>query len=107
MESAPASRPDRSSDSPRGYAPCKSGTVQTRFARAFEARLEATYLRDIGRAQYTYATDDEALKAFSMLCKLEPRGDERSQNCSELTAGSPRQQTSLAKVLVIRGDYSR
>jgi tryptophan synthase beta chain len=32
---------------------------------------EHSYLRDIGRAQYTYATDDEALKAFSLLCKLE------------------------------------
>ena len=32
---------------------------------------EHSYLRDIGRAQYTYATDDEALAAFSMLCKLE------------------------------------
>ncbi|HZY42059.1 MAG TPA: tryptophan synthase subunit beta [Anaerolineae bacterium] len=32
---------------------------------------EHAYLRDIGRAQYTYATDDEALQAFSMLCKLE------------------------------------
>lgn len=32
---------------------------------------EHAYLRDIGRAQYTSATDDEALSAFSMLCKLE------------------------------------
>jgi len=32
---------------------------------------EHAYLRDLGRAQYTYATDDEALNAFSMLCKLE------------------------------------
>ena len=32
---------------------------------------EHAYLRDLGRAQYTYATDDEALAAFSMLCKLE------------------------------------
>ena len=32
---------------------------------------EHSYLRDIGRATYTYATDDEALNAFSMLCKLE------------------------------------
>jgi tryptophan synthase beta chain len=32
---------------------------------------EHSYLRDIGRVQYTYATDDEALAAFSMLCKLE------------------------------------
>lgn len=32
---------------------------------------EHAYLRDIGRAQYTSATDDEALNAFSMLCKLE------------------------------------
>jgi len=32
---------------------------------------EHSYLRDIGRAQYTYATDDEALLAFSLLCKLE------------------------------------
>jgi tryptophan synthase beta chain len=32
---------------------------------------EHAYLRDIGRAHYTYATDDEALNAFSMLCKLE------------------------------------
>ncbi len=32
---------------------------------------EHSYLREIGRAQYTSATDDEALDAFSMLCKLE------------------------------------
>jgi tryptophan synthase beta chain len=32
---------------------------------------EHSYLRDLGRAQYTYATDAEALTAFSMLCKLE------------------------------------
>src|SRR5512136_1705727 len=32
---------------------------------------EHAYLRDIGRAQYTYATDDEALNALSLLCKLE------------------------------------
>lgn len=32
---------------------------------------EHAYLRDLGRAQYTYATDDEALNAFSMLCRLE------------------------------------
>jgi tryptophan synthase beta chain len=28
-------------------------------------------LRDIGRAEYTYATDDEALAAFSLLGKIE------------------------------------
>ena len=32
---------------------------------------EHAYLRDMGRATYTSATDDEALNAFSMLCKLE------------------------------------
>jgi tryptophan synthase beta chain len=32
---------------------------------------EHAYLRDVGRAQYTYATDAEALDAFSTLCKLE------------------------------------
>jgi tryptophan synthase beta chain len=32
---------------------------------------EHAYLREIGRAQYTYATDAEALEAFSLLCKLE------------------------------------
>jgi len=32
---------------------------------------EHSYLRETGRAQYTYATDDEALSAFSLLCKLE------------------------------------
>jgi tryptophan synthase beta chain len=32
---------------------------------------EHAYLRDLGRTQYTYATDDEALVAFSVLCKLE------------------------------------
>ncbi|HEY4688002.1 MAG TPA: tryptophan synthase subunit beta [Anaerolineae bacterium] len=32
---------------------------------------EHAYLRDIGRATYTSATDDEALAAFEMLCKLE------------------------------------
>ncbi len=32
---------------------------------------EHSYLRETGRAHYTYATDDEALNAFSLLCKLE------------------------------------
>ncbi len=32
---------------------------------------EHPYLRDIGRVQYTYATDDEALAAFELLSKTE------------------------------------
>ena len=32
---------------------------------------EHCQLRDIGRAEYTYATDDEALNAFSTLGKVE------------------------------------
>jgi tryptophan synthase beta chain len=32
---------------------------------------EHAYLRDIGRAEYSYATDDEALDAFQTLAKLE------------------------------------
>jgi tryptophan synthase beta chain len=32
---------------------------------------EHSYLRDMGRTEYTLATDDEALEAFQMLCKLE------------------------------------
>ncbi|MCS6772675.1 MAG: tryptophan synthase subunit beta [Anaerolineae bacterium] len=32
---------------------------------------EHAYLRDLGRAEYTYATDDEALTAFNLLCRLE------------------------------------
>ncbi len=32
---------------------------------------EHTFLRELERAQYTYATDDEALAAFQLLCKLE------------------------------------
>jgi tryptophan synthase beta chain len=32
---------------------------------------EHAYLRDLGRAEYTIATDREALEAFSLLCKLE------------------------------------
>lgn len=32
---------------------------------------EHVYLRDIGRAEYTSATDDEALAAFHALCKFE------------------------------------
>jgi tryptophan synthase beta chain len=32
---------------------------------------EHAHLRDLGRAEYTVATDDEALAAFSLLCKLE------------------------------------
>lgn len=32
---------------------------------------EHAYLRDIGRASYTYATDTETLEAFQLLCKLE------------------------------------
>ena len=30
-----------------------------------------TFLREIGRAEYTYATDEEALEAFHLLCRLE------------------------------------
>ena len=32
---------------------------------------EHSYLREIGRAEYTSATDDEALEGFQMLCKTE------------------------------------
>src|SRR5207247_10790807 len=32
---------------------------------------EHSYLRDLGRAEYTLATDDEALEGFQTLCKLE------------------------------------
>jgi tryptophan synthase beta chain len=32
---------------------------------------EHCYLRDIGRAEYDYATDDEALNAFQTLAKVE------------------------------------
>jgi tryptophan synthase beta chain len=32
---------------------------------------EHSYLRELGRAEYTFATDAEALEAFSLLCKLE------------------------------------
>ncbi len=32
---------------------------------------EHAYLRDLGRAEYTYATDDEALAAFQTLCHTE------------------------------------
>jgi tryptophan synthase beta chain len=32
---------------------------------------EHAYLRDLGRAEYTLATDDEALQAFQLLCELE------------------------------------
>jgi tryptophan synthase beta chain len=32
---------------------------------------EHSQLRDAGRAEYTVATDAEALEAFSLLCKLE------------------------------------
>jgi len=32
---------------------------------------EHAYLRDVGRAQYDFATDDEALAAFHTLCKTE------------------------------------
>jgi tryptophan synthase beta chain len=32
---------------------------------------EHSYLREMGRTEYTLATDDEALEGFGMLCKLE------------------------------------
>ncbi|MCS7222190.1 MAG: tryptophan synthase subunit beta [Anaerolineae bacterium] len=32
---------------------------------------EHALLREVGRAEYTYATDDEALAAFKLLCELE------------------------------------
>jgi tryptophan synthase beta chain len=32
---------------------------------------EHSYLRQLGRATYTYATDREALEAFELLCRVE------------------------------------
>ncbi|MEA3345401.1 MAG: tryptophan synthase subunit beta [Chloroflexota bacterium] len=32
---------------------------------------EHSWLRDLGRAEYTYATDEETLEAFHLLCQLE------------------------------------
>ena len=32
---------------------------------------EHAYLRDLGRVEYTYASDDQALEAFHLLCRLE------------------------------------
>ena len=32
---------------------------------------EHALLRDLGRTEYTYATDDEALAGFKLLCELE------------------------------------
>lgn len=32
---------------------------------------EHAYLRDLGRAEYTYATDEETLEGFQLLCQLE------------------------------------
>lgn len=32
---------------------------------------EHSYLRDLGRAEYTYATDEAALEGFQMLCRCE------------------------------------
>lgn len=32
---------------------------------------EHSYLREIGRAEYTYATDDQALEGFQLLCRYE------------------------------------
>jgi tryptophan synthase beta chain len=32
---------------------------------------EHVWLRDLGRVEYTYATDDEALAAFHALCRFE------------------------------------
>ena len=32
---------------------------------------EHAWLRDLGRTEYTYATDDEALAGFQLLCELE------------------------------------
>jgi tryptophan synthase beta chain len=32
---------------------------------------EHSWLHDMGRVQYLYATDDEALKAFQLLCEIE------------------------------------
>ncbi|MBM6403777.1 tryptophan synthase subunit beta [Phycicoccus sp. CSK15P-2] len=32
---------------------------------------EHSYLRDIGRAEYRYATDDQVMEAFSLLCRTE------------------------------------
>jgi tryptophan synthase beta chain len=32
---------------------------------------EHAYLRDTGRAEYRYATDEQAMKAFELLCRTE------------------------------------
>lgn len=32
---------------------------------------EHCYLKDVGRAEYTYATDDEVLEVFQLLCRME------------------------------------
>ena len=69
---------------------------------------EHSYLRDIGRAQYTYATDDEALSAFSMLCRLEGiiPALESSHAVAEVIKRSP--QMSKDQILLVnlsgRGD---
>ena len=69
---------------------------------------EHSYLRETGRALYTYATDAEALNAFSLLCRLEGiiPALESSHAIAEAIKRAPR--LSKDKILLVnlsgRGD---
>ena len=66
---------------------------------------EHAYLRDLGRAQYTYATDDEALEAFSLLCKLEGiiPALESSHAVAEVIKRAPRMSKDMILLVNVSG----
>jgi tryptophan synthase beta chain len=69
---------------------------------------EHPYLRDLGRVQYTYATDDEALAAFELLSRIEgiTPALESAHALAEVVKLSP--ELSREKIIIInlsgRGD---
>jgi tryptophan synthase beta chain len=69
---------------------------------------EHSYLRELGRAEYTVATDTEALAAFSLLCKLEGiiPALESSHAVAEAVRRAPKlgKDTNLLVCLSGRGD---
>ena len=60
---------------------------------------EHVYLNDIGRVQYTSATDKEALNAFNMLCRFE--GIIPALESSHAVAEAIRRAPSMPKESII------
>ena len=69
---------------------------------------EHAYLHDIGRVEYTYATDDEALEAFQLLSRLEGiipalESAHALAHAIKIVPGMPREQVVIIN-LSGRGD---